>query len=807
MRADLRHAFRSLARSPLHAAAAIVTLAVGLTAVTTVASWARAVLLRPLPGVTEPERLVVVSDRGPDGDPISLSYPDFLDLSSAKELDGMLVQRGVTASVAVRPGEPAQRVPASLVSGTYFSVLGVRPLLGRAFVPEEDRSPGAPPAGVISHALWQRLFAGDSRAVGGTIQVNGKPVTVVGVAPPSFMGSFMGIATDLWLPTAQQPIVDPGTSRLTARGDRWLQAIARLRPGVTASRARASLAAVAERLARDYPDTNRNHSVLVFSLRDAPWGAQSILKPVLTVLGGLVGLVLLLVAANVANLILSRTLSRRRDMAVRLALGARRLDLVRPILAESLLLSAAAAAVAVVASVFTSSLLLRFVPRSAQRVTLDLGVDPIVVATAAIGALLAGLAVGLLPALVLTRRRLDVGLREPLASSQRPPRVLSALVALQVALSLVLLVTAGLFLKTVRTGPRLDPGFRTSGVVLAPIDLFTLGYSADKGRAFLTDLLDQASHLPGAQGATLARRVPLGFGGTSSTSIEIEGRDKRPGDESHILYNNVGPGYFAALGISLRAGRDLTTADRDGAPPVLVINETLARRYFSDRSAVGGRIKVNGVWREVVGVAADSAFLRLGEKPAPLFYLPALQAYRMPVTLVVRTTGESAAAVPAVRELLRRMDPGLDVLGIETMEDRLSESLFSQRVASSLLGVLGFAALLLSAVGLYGMIAWAVAQRTREIGVRMALGAVSGDVTRDVVGRGLRLLALGAAPGLVLALLGSRLLRSQLPGVSPSDPATYVAVLALLLSVALLAAWLPARRAASIDPASVLRGD
>ncbi len=806
---DLKYALRSLARSPGWTAAAVLTLALGVGANTTVFSWVNAVLLDPIPGAAQPDRLRVLYGTSPSEDSVSLSYPVYLELAARTDVfSGLVAQRAIAVALGARTGEAPQRLWGSLVSGNSFEVLGVRPRLGRFFRPEEDAGPGSPPVVVLSESLWSRDFGSDPAIVGKSIPVNGTPFTVVGVAPAAFLGSLLGLGVDLWAPLAQTPRLEPGDDRLGQRGDRWLMCVARLAPGVDDARANQVLAAEASRIARE-SSSYKGHGFLVAPLSKSPWGGPRVLRPVLLALLGLVGLVLLVACANVSALLLSRAFGRRREVAVRLALGAGRGRLVRQLLTESLLLAALGGLAAVLLTFWTSGLLMSFIPPSGRPIRLDLAVDGRVLAFAFAAAAASSLLFGLVPALRASRSSIAadlVGGSGSIGGARRRARLRRGLVAAQVALSLILLVAAGLFLRSFAAAQRLDPGFGAKSVLIVGIDVFPLGYSPERGRTLFDALTEQARALPGVASASVARRVPLGFSGSSSSSFELDGYTPAPGEELMVQYNTVAPGYFSTLEIGLR-GREFEPSDHKDAPGVAIVNETFARRYFPNRDALGSTFTFLGEARTIVGVARTGKYQSFSERPMAYAYVPVAQVYKPSLVLLLRSSGDPGSLLPSVRGILKRLDPNLPIGEAQTMEEHILEALIAQRIGSNLLGLLGLLAASIAGVGLYGVAAQAAAERRREIGLRMALGASPAEILRSFLEEGMRLAVAGVALGLAGAFAVSRLLSSQLPGVSSTDPVTFAGVAAVVAAIALAATWLPARRASRIDPMTSLRAE
>lgn len=801
---DLRHALRLLARSPGFTAVAVLTLAVGLGANATVLSWIRGLLLEPLPGVPRQEELLVVSGESRSGDHRSLSIPDARSLDEDQDRARVVAFEVVPMSLTA--GETPERVWGSIVTGNFFDVLGVRAALGRTFRPEEDSTPKTHPVAILSHHLWQDRFEGNPAIVGKTVLLNRLPFTVVGVAPEGFQGAQVGLRHDLWLPLAMQELVVPGGNWIDQRGSRWLVGLARLRPGATAEQANAAVQAVSARLGRDWPDTNDGVTYRLFRFWKDPDGPSGFLMPVLAVLAAMAALVLLLACANVANLLLVRALGRRREIAVRSALGAGRGRLVRQLLAESQLLALPAGLLGVLLALAGVRLLAAFIPPLDVPVAPTFRLDGQVLAFTAALTVMTGLLFGLAPAGQAAPSRIATVLRDESASTLggRKGRARSVLVAAQVALSCLLLVAAGLFLRSLRRGGEIDTGFATRNALLASLDLFPVGYDEARGRIFYREVVERLARLPGVESATVAALMPLGFS-SNSTNLRIDGYEPGRREEVVTDYNNVGPGYFRTMGIALKAGRDFDLRDHENGAPAMVVNETMARRYWPGRNALGGRVRCYGKDFTVVGIAKDGKYNRLGEPPRPFFYVPILQIYRSRAVIHLRTAGDPLTLAPALRAEVRSLDPQMPLSAVKSMRQHLRLSLFNQRLAASFLGAFGLLALVLATVGLYSVIRYAVSQRTRELGVRMALGAQPGDVARMVLREGMVLALAGLAAGLAGAFAVTRFLEGQLLGVSATDPLVFAGVALLLAGVCALASWLPARRAAAVDPMAALR--
>ncbi len=804
---DLRHAARGLRSSPGLVALAALALALGIGANVTVFAWARAILLEPFPGVREQGRLVKVLQTDPGQEFVSFSYPDYRDLRDrATKVSGLLALRQAAATLG---GDGrSERAWVQVVSGNYFEVLGVSAALGRTLTPADDRVPEGHPVVVLGHGLWQRRFGGDPSVVGRTVLLNTRPYTVLGVTPARFRGTGTGLAFDAWVPMMQQTHFEPGSSRLEERGNRWLDVYARLASGASLAAAQADLDTLSAAIAAEHQRDGLKRGVAVYPLWRAPRSGAAILGPIVFVLGGISCLVLLLACANLASLLLARGLARRREIAIRLSLGARRGDVARQLLAESLLLALAGGAAGVLVASFGVGLLEAWAPPTPFPISIGARVDGAALAVAVLVSLLTAVVFGLVPALRAARPDTASALRDegPSVAGGRT-RLRSGLVMAQVALSVVLLVAAGLFMRALQRVQQADLGFEPEGVFVAQMELFTSGYDQPRGLAFWRELLRQAEALPGATSASLVRRVPLGFGGSSSSAIEVEGYAAPKDGETWSYINNVGPGYFALMRMPIVRGRDVSPDDGEAAPPVAVVNETMAARYWAGREAVGGRFRLGARTITVVGVAKDAVYRDLGEKPAPWLFLPLYQGYRPDMTLLVRSTGDPSALSGPARALVRQLDPNVAPFTVTTLETFIGASDFRQRTSSQLLGLFGALGLALASIGLYGVLSFQVARRTREIGIRMALGGSRRDVLALVLRQGTALAGAGLAIGVVASALLARLLRGLLLGLDPLDPAAFLGVGLVLLAASFVACGVPARRATRIDPMLALRRD
>jgi predicted permease len=813
---DLRYALRTAAKSPGFTAVAVVTLGLGIGANTAIFSVVNTLLLRPL-RVPDPHRLVVLNKTSLTGTGPSVSYPDYRDYRDqcGEVFEGILGHDLIHA--ALRHGDGNDLVWGEIVTGNYFTVLGVAPAPGRGFLPEEDAASGARPVVVLGHGLWKRRFGADPRVVGGAITLNGRGFTVVGVAPEGFTGTEFGLRMDFWVPMAMHAAVLPGSKALLeSRGARWMSAIARLRPGVTLEQAGAMVRAVARRLEAAHPEDNAGVTVgLVPETRSRfPVEARGPIALGAALALGVVGLVLLIACANVANLLLARAAGRRREIGIRLALGAGRGRLARQLLAESLVLSVLGGAAGLLLALWTSDLLLAFRPPIPYTLTLDYAPDARVLAFTAIVSLLTAVLFGLAPALKASRTDLLAALKgdapgSPARARGRRPALRSVLVTAQIALSLVVLVSAGLFLASLRNAGAIDPGFDTRGLVLGTFDLGLLGYSEERGRAFHRDLVERLSALPGVSAVSLADNLPLDDLWNDVGPVVADGQPF-PADREGIAaeYSVVAPGLFRALGVPLLRGRDFDRRDGADAPAVVIVNRTLADLLWPGRDPIGQRLRIgqaDAPPREVVGVVGDVKYRTLGEGPRPFLWRPVAQAYRSQMSILARTAGDPSGLLDPVRRAFRALDASLPVYGLKTMARHMEHALWWTRMGAVLAAVFGGLALLMAAIGLYGVVSYGVAQRTREIGIRVALGARSGDVLRLVVGQGMRLVLAGSLAGLAASLAAGRVIARLLYGVGAFEPQTLLTTAAILGGAALLATYLPARRAARVDPIEALR--
>jgi predicted permease len=819
---DLRLAWRRTASSPGFALAAVLSLGLGIGAVTTLASLVQAVLLRPLP-VAEPERVVAVYTSDYSGPSYGgSSYPDYLDFRASGVFDGLVAYE--TAPLGLAADGVSARAWAEFVTGDYFATLGVPVARGRALAPGDDRA-GAPPVAVVSHALWQRVLGGDPSVVGRAVTLSGRPFTVVGVAASGFAGLTRGLAMDVWVPMATRPLLGADPRALEARGSRGLTLLGRLAPGVPRVAAEARLRTLAHALREAHPrewtdvrqETRRIALLPEWQARLQPMLAGPV-QVFLALLGGIAALVLLAACANVANLFLARLVRRRREVAVRLSLGAGRGRLVRQLLAETLLVALLGGALGVLlAYAATGAIASARLPLPLP-VALDVQPDPRVLGFALAVSLLTGVGLGLLPSLAAARADVLPGLKDGAPARLGRGRLRGAFVVAQVALSLVLVCGAFLFLRGLGRAAAIDPGFDGGPVLAVPADLVLSGYDEARTSGFEGRVRERALAVPGVTAVALAANVHLDPLSTVRRGITIEGYAPAADEDMEVHAAAVGAGFFEALGLPLVRGRGFRDGDGRDAPGVAVVNETFARRYWPGRDPIGRRLSTSGAegpFLEVVGVARDAKYGTLGEDPRAFFYVAFAQDHRfvrsvgefVPATVLVRTSGDPRAHAAAVQEAVQGVDPQLPLSPPRPLADLVGLSTLPSRIAGLVLLTFGAVGLGLSALGLSGVVSQSVAQRTREFGVRVAIGASRGEIVRLALGEGSRLVAVGLVLGLALGLALARLASSLLFGLSTADPVTFVGAPALLLAVALGAAWVPARRASRVDPVACLRSE
>ena len=810
---DIRYAVRSLLKRPGFVAVAVVTLALGIGANTAIFSLVNAVLLRSLP-VDRPNEVVSVAIRGKNDSMSAFSYPNYRDFRDRNEaLSGLLVYRFVPLSLSCSGAN--ERVWGYEVSGNYFDVLGVKAIKGRTFLPEEDKTPLANPVAVLSYESWQRRFGGDADIVGKDVLLNNHQFRVIGIAPEGFKGTELVYTPEIWLPAAMMEWVEPGAKWLEDRNTRNFFANGRLKPGVDLRQAEASLNHLALQLAKEYPDTNEGQSIKVvppgFILPDLRGAVVSFTW----VLMGAVVLVLIVTCTNLAGLMLARATDRRREIAIRLAMGANRVRLIRQLLTESLLLSVVGGLAGVLLAFWIIDVLLAFKPPIDFPLALDVAVDWRVLLFSLLVSLAAGGIFGLAPALQATRLGLSQALHETSAQGGAVrTRLRSVLVVAQIAISLVVLIAAGLVVRTLQQLQTMSPGFDSANALTMSFDLGLQGYDGSRGKQLYRQLAERVQALPGVQSVAVSSYIPLSLNYNSRT-IFVEGQPAERGENAPTAMNSsAGPRYFETMRTPLVQGREFTEQDQEKTELVAVVNETFVRRLMRNASspgeAIGKRVafnSTNGRFRRIVGVARDGKYFNISEDPRPFIWTPMSQDYSSNGILTVRTDGNPELLLAAVRKEVAALDPNLPLFDVKTLTEHMRFAMFPAKVAATVLGVFGIVALLLSAIGIYGITSYTVAQRTHEIGIRLALGAQLSDVLKLVLSHGLKLTLIGAALGLLGAYLATRAITSVLYGVSATDPLTFGFVSLLLIGVALLACYVPSRRATRVDPLIALRSE
>ncbi|MFZ0430321.1 MAG: ABC transporter permease [Acidobacteriota bacterium] len=803
---DFRYGLRMLLKRPGFTAVAVGTLALGIGATSTIFSWIDSTLLNPIPGLSDTGNLVTVMRGTISEHPTPpFSFPDYVDLRTRNQaFSGLLAYHDDFMSLTGR--QKPERIYGALTSANYFAVLGVEPALGRGFQPQDEAKPGGAPIVVISYALWQNHFASDPAAIGRTLEINRHGYTIIGVAPRRFQGCKTGLRTDVWIPLVMEREVW-GSNNLEERGTFWLNVLGSLRPGVTSEQATGELNLLMQHIADDTPSIERGPSQITLDpLWRSPFGANVYLFRTLPLLLGLAAVLLLLACTNVASLLLVRLVPRRREIALRLSLGASRGRLVRQLMVESLLIALAGGAAAILLTTWTARLFASFFPPTSLPLVLNGHVSQSVMLVTLGVALLAAVTFGTLPALRTSSLAPIAVLKEDggrTAGGLHRSRLSRAMVAGQIALSLLLLITAGLFLRSFLNEQRSDPGFDPNQVLVASYDLGPVGYSRDEGIAFDQTLLARLEELPGVRSATLADFSPLSFT-VHSDPVQPEDYVPQLHESLEVDRAVVSPEYFRTLRTELVSGRDFTIHDDSESQPVVIVNQEFCRRYWPGQDPIGKRITRYGRTLTVVGVARNAKYRLLRYAEAPAIFVPLYQNYYSQLTIHLRVEGDPEAFAPAVARTVARIDSHLPLFGVTTLEDSMQFGSIFERLAATLVGSFGLLAVLLAGVGIYGVVAFATRQRSQEIGIRMALGARRGDVLMMVFRQGLELALVGVGIGIAGALVLTRFLANLLYGVQPTDPLTFIAVSLLLIAVALLACYVPARRAASVDPMTAL---
>src|SRR5947207_2057179 len=749
---DLRFGLRMLRRSPGFSILAILCLTLGVGTNAAVFSWIEGILIRPYPLVAHQDRMFALNatTRGAPGY-TGLSFPEFLDYEKTSTLfESFIVDRimGTTLSV----GDRAERASGGIVSANYLDALGVKPILGRGFRPEEGMGRNAHPVTVISYLTWQDRYKGDPAIIGKTQYLNGVQHTIIGVAPEKFHGTFIGYSFNFWVPTSMQETFDSTGYKLEDRGARWIESYAFLKPGVTRRQAQAELSSIAQRLENDFPETNRGQGFELLPLWKTPFNAAGNLSPTLAITTGVAFFVLLIACANVSKLLLSRSLIRRDEMSMRLALGAGRRRLIKQLFTEGLLLSLIAAAGGIMVAYWCRNALVLVSPVRSPGITIDYPgqLDWRVLALSIAVCIGSTMLFALVPAIQSSHVDISGALKSEgsgMIGGSGRSRLRSVLVFVQVALSFVLIAGTGLLLRSLAQMQSSDPGFSTRNVVVSAVDLFSSGYKPERAKIFYEQMLERTRALPGVQSAALARVRPFSYTVYSSAPLEIEGYQPPRNEQVKADYNQVGEEYFATIGIPIVAGREFRRNDDENGPPVAIVNETMAAKYWPGKDAIGQRLKVKDKWMEIVGVAKNANYRSKLEQQTPFFYVPVRQNFVVQNGFIIRTEQSATAIMDAFGREIHALDQNLAPLDTISLQEQVDRMSYTQRLAVTLLAIFGGMALFLAAIGLYAVLSYSVSQSTRELGLRMSLGASTNDLLRLVISGGLRLTIAGIIIG------------------------------------------------------------
>jgi predicted permease len=826
---DLRYGAKMLWKSKGVTIIAIVSLAVGIGANSAIFSIVNSILLRPRP-VSSPDQLVELYSGDRENPYDTTSYPSYLDFRDRNDVFTGLAAYGIRY-FKLGDANQVEQIWGEAVSGNYFDVLGVQVHKGRAFLPEEDVVPNRNPVAVIGYGLWQRRFDSDPALIGKTITVNRQPLTVVGIAPPQYTGMIRGLSSEIWVPTMMMPVLDPtgGEHLLTSRGDRWVTLIGRLKPDTTIDQARARFELLTKEMQTAHPEEwmsqtgNSVRELFVSVLPESETRVHPQMRGLAYAAAGLlfviVNLVLLIACMNLASMLLARSVARRSEIAVRLALGASRFRIMRQLLTESVLLSAIAGAAGILLAIWLLNLLMAFMPPLPEgiHIALDFNLDwRVVVYTIAVSTI-TGLLFGLAPALQSSRADVSTVLKDESTGRYRKSRVRMSLVVAQVAFSLLLLIGAGLVLRSLENVRPTRLGFSSDNFVVAPVSLEEKDYDRREAHEFYRNMSERVAALPGVQNASLVGEIPGGFMSESRRRVEIEGYKTASGASLQLDFVLTGPRYFTNMNVPFVQGRDFDERDQDGAPCVAIVNEVFAQRYFAPTGAPLGKHLVKfsrseeKQMCEIVGVIRDNNWQTLQKEVRPFFAFAMQQSEPNRVMLLVNTAGDPKNLIAPVRRAIQELDPNIPVTDVQTISEKFSVGLYPFRLLAVVMAACGVMALLLATIGIYGVVSYSVAQRTREVGIRMALGALRSDILKLVIGQGMVLVGVGLVIGLLLGVALTRVLTSSmfevelLFGVSATDSLTFAGVTILLALVALAACFIPALRATKVDPVVALR--
>jgi predicted permease len=807
---DIRYGIRGLLKRPGFASVAIITLALGIGANTAIFSLVNTVLLRSLP-VSQPSQIFSVAVRGKDDSMSAFSYPNFVDFRDRNQvLSGLIAYRFLPLSLSRDNNN--ERIWGYEVSGNYFDVLGVQAVKGRTFLPEEDRTRLSHPVAVISYGCWQRRFGGDASLVGRDVLLNNHPFRIIGIAPERFKGTELVYTPEIWLPASMMEWAEPGNMSLDNRNAGNFFVVGRLKPEIGKREAEASLNLLAQQLGKEYPDTNEGQSIKLVPPGFILPELRGAVVNFTWVLMAAVALVLLVTCTNLAGLLIARATDRRREIAIRLAMGASRLRLIRQLLTESVLLSLAGGILGIFLALWMLNVLLGFKPPIDFPLAVDVDVDWRVLIFSLAVSLITGAIFGLAPALQATRPNIVTALKDTAAQGgARKTRLRSALVVAQISLSLLLLIGAGLVVRTLQQLQTMNPGFNPRNAMTVSFDLGLQGYDEARGQQFQHQLIERVQSLPGVKSAAVSNYIPLSLN-YNSNNVFIEGQPAEHGANVPLsMVASISPRYFETMGTPILEGREFADQDKGETERVAIVNETFVRRLLpfakTNADAIGKRISFRdkGPLMRIVGVAGDGKYFNIAEEPRSFLWTTTAQDYTSSIILLVRTNGNPESVLGAVRAELHSLDPNLPVFDVKTLTEHMRFALFPARIAATVLGVFGLVALVLAAIGIYGITSYAVSQRTREIGIRMALGAQFSDVMKLILTHGVKLTVIGVCLGLLGAYLVTRAITSVLYGVTATDPLTFAGVSVLLIAVALIACYVPARRATKVDPLTSLR--
>ena len=806
---DLRYALRQLRKAPGFTLTAVLTLALGIGACSTIGTWIRSTLFDPIPGVSQTGKMITImrGDRSEHPTP-PFSYPDYVDIRDhVQSLSGLLAYHD--DFMAITGTAKPERIYGALTSANYFEVLGVRPILGQTLLSSQQNEAAGKAEAVLSYSLWQNRFAADPAIVGKTIEINLHPYTVVGVAPKGFQGGKSGLRADIFMPLGMaHQVWGWGFNPTGDRGVSWLQVLGVMNPDVDRRQADDELNLLMQRIVDQYPTSHQGaNQISSDPLWRSPFGANVYLAGTLPILLALAAVLLLLACANVANLLLVRSVTRRREFAIRLSMGASRWRLIRQLLIENLVIALAGGTVALIVTTWTANGLTAFLPPTTLPLSVNASLDGKVLLATILVSMLTAILSGVVPALRASALAPVDALKDEALSTSgglQKSRLASGLVIAQVALSLLLLTCAGLFVRSLDNAQKSDLGFNPNHVLVASFDLSPMGYSQDTGIEFHRQLLARLNALPGVVSATLADFSPLSFT-MHSDGVLPEGYVPHLHETIEVDRGAVAPNYLTTLKTPLLSGREFTDQDKANTLPVAIVNQALVDRYWPGQNPLGKRIQLYGQWISVVGVAANGKYRRMVYDPSPLVLIPMAQSYRSGAILQIRTTGEPLALTSAVERTVADLNPNLPLFNVSTLKESMQMGNVFERIAAIFAGAFGVLALILAVVGIYAVVAYTTRQRTHEIGIRMALGASKAAIFRQVLSQGLRLTLVGLVVGVAASLYLTRFLRGLLFGVGSTDWFTFLTVAVVLCLVALAACFIPAHRAASVNPMQALR--